>query len=195
MTIDPKLKEAVAEKIQLAKREMKDDPGLKVRLEKQGQKTSLGRDRKCPKNALLILVERKLRKQRVWKALRVDLVTAALWEIIRDFERKQAVIDSTATISAAKEKQLALFPGFEHLPTRIRTGNNFLQFHQVTVDKFLAYEKVYRRREQQNHDTAQELRRLAVLLEPLADVAGLTVAAAYEQATFQKQAAPLRVVK
>jgi hypothetical protein len=179
--VDAELKAVLIEKIELSQAELKDQPGLKVKLEKRGQKMSLQGDKKCPPNALLILVERKIRKQRIWKKAESQLARIALADFVHTFERKQTAASSKVELSAARERQLALFPGFESLPTRIRKGNNFLKFTDAPIPEFLAYEAAYQARAQRNQKTAEELRRLAIAVESYAET-DLTLAAAFERA-------------
>jgi hypothetical protein len=95
--------------------------------------------------------------------------------------RKEKGAVSKVELSATRERQLALFPGFESLPTRIRKGNNFLKFPDAPVPEFLAYEAAYQARAQRNQKTADELHRLAIAVESYAET-DLTLAAAFERA-------------
>jgi hypothetical protein len=191
--MDAKLKDSISGKIRLARKELEDDPGLKVKLEKYGQKLSLSGDRKCPQNALQILVERKLRKQRIWKELRIELVSAGLAGFIREFEHKESAAAAKIEISAARAKQLLLFPDFPNLPTRIRKGRNFQQFPEVQVPQFLEYAGKYQTRAQRDQQTAEELQRLALAVAPYKE-AGLTVAEAFERAQAEAKASAVVVM-
>jgi hypothetical protein len=192
--VEAKLKELLIEKIKLSQKELADDPGLKVKLEKPGQKTSLSVDKKCPPNALLVLVERKVRKQRIWKAAKYELVRIALSAFVADILRKQAVDASKVELSAARERQLALFPGFESLPTRIRSGNTFLKFPETSVPQFLTYADKYLQRSQRDQKTADELRKLAEMVRPYAELE-MSMEKAFERAQIEQRPAGLAVVK
>jgi hypothetical protein len=187
MTMDQKLKEALIKKIKLAQKDLADDPKLKVKLESKGRLTSLGGDVQRPKNALLVLVRKKLLKERLWEPVEAELAQMALADFVRDFERKQTADVSKVELSAARERQLSLFPGFESLPTRIRSGKNFLKFPETTVPQFLVYATKYEQRSQRDQKTADELRRLAKMVEPFAELE-LTMASAFERAQWQSPA-------
>ena len=190
MTMDQKLKEALIKKIELAQKDLAHDPILKVKLESKGRSTSLGVDVERPKNALLVLVRKKLLKERMWEPVQAELARIALADFVKDFQLKQAASTSKIEISAARERQLSLFPGFESLPTRIRKGNNYLKFPDAPVPDFLAYAAKYEQRSQRDQKTADELRRLAKAVEPYAEME-LTLAAAFDRA---KQNSADRVV-
>lgn len=179
----PKLKELLIKKITLAQKDLADDPELKAKLEGKGRLTSLREDAQRPENALLLLVRKKLLKGRLWESVKTELAQIALTEFIRDFDRKQTAV-SKVELSAARERQLVLFPGFESLPTRIRRGNNFLKFPETSVPQFLEYAAKYEERSQRDQKTADELRRMARAVEPYAKT-DLTMEVAFERARVE----------
>jgi hypothetical protein len=179
--MDAKLKEALIKKIELAQKDLADGPRLKGKLEGEGRLTSLGGDAQRPKNALLVLVRKKLLKERLWNAVEAELAQIALADFVKDFQRKQASAGFKVQMSADRERQLSLFPGFRSLPTRIRKGRGFLKFPEVPVPELLDYAAKYNHRAQRDQKTADELRRLAEKVQPYADM-GLSVAEAFQRA-------------
>jgi hypothetical protein len=167
--LDGELREKLIAKIELAQAEMKGRRGVKAPLEDQGQKTSLPTGEKRPNNALFVRVRRKLQKERLWKRIQTALAKIAFDGIVRDVTRKQGAAAVKAALSAARERQLELFPGFENLPVRVRAGREFIQFGALAVPQFLEYERKYQARAQRNHETADELHRLAVAVAPFAE--------------------------
>lgn len=165
--------------------------GVKVTLEAMVRKTQLP----VAKNARILApqdVRRRLMNARLWQPATESICIEWITELLIGILRKQKLAASKVELSAARAKQLELFPGYETLPTRIRTGRNFIVFSNLPVPQFLNYAAKYEKRAQRNQQTAEELRRLATTVEPFAESA-LTVSAAFERA--QMQPAALQLIK
>ena len=177
--MEPKTKEKLT-KIAIATLRNLKVGRYKVTLEMLVRKTQLP----VAKNARILAAQdmrRRVQNARLWQETSEEMALEWMADFMTDIQRKQNADASKVELSAARERQLSLFPGFESLPTRIRKGSNYLKFPDAPVPDFLAYATKYEKRSQRDHRTADELRRLAKAVEPYAEM-DLTVAAAFERA-------------
>ena len=158
--MDANLKAALIEKIKAAQEDLKDPREVKAVLEERARLTR----KTCAPNAqktLYLEVRRRLIDRRRWTRIHEDLAQQGFAVFVHNLERTQREEATSVQVTAARAQQLALFPGFENLPTRIRSGSNFVKLAETSVSQFLAYEHAYQMRAARNHQTAEELHRLA----------------------------------
>ena len=159
--MDEKLKAAIIEKIQAAQEELSRPRGVQGLLQEQGPEWSLERGRKGPKKRLFDLVHKKLRKIRLWQAAHNGLAEEGLDLLVRRLEKTQREKAAKVEISAARAQQLDLFPGLEHLPTRIRIGPSYIVFVGLNLAQFLNYEGEYQAKTAKDQRRAAELHEIA----------------------------------
>lgn len=164
--MEPSLKEALLEKLRLALDEFRRGE-LKVSLEKQERKTSLSRDEKRPYKLLFLAVEKKLLKTRQWREIQAAMAFESFQRIAKQFERDENA-SRDAELSAARERQMELFPGFENLPVRVKKGSKFANLSDLTVGEFQAYVGRYFIRVARSRRVGDELMRLAEITRPIA---------------------------
>lgn len=139
-------------------------------------------------------VRRRLAKQRIWKDLADTVGEQWVSSLLVTLDRKATAAIREAELSEAKRLQGELFPGFEALPTKIKSGRNFLKFPEATVAQFLDYAAKYEKRAQKDQQAADEIRHLAEKVKPFAEIApDITVADAFSRAKFNEP--KLAVVK
>jgi hypothetical protein len=166
--MEAKLNDALIDKIQIAQDELRSTRAVKASLDNQGRKASGVRDGKRPVNPLYSKVQKKLRKARLWKAIQAELARDGFESFLRKLEGRQGSEAAKKEVNAVRERQLELFPGFESLPVRIRSGSGYVKFPDTSVSQFLAYEAKYQARAVRNHRTAGELRQIAERVQPFA---------------------------
>jgi hypothetical protein len=178
--MDPELKRALIEKIRIAENDLKTPSIVKELLQKRGPRTSLVGDPKGPYNVLAEMVHKKLRKARVWEAVRDEMWRYAFDVFYRNLRRQTAV----ESISTARAEQLSLFPGFECLPTRVKIGNRWVKFARLKIPPFLEYVKQAQQEAVRSRRRADELEALAEDVRPFA-LTDLDLAQAFEKARQQ----------
>jgi len=181
--MDAKLKDALIDKIHIAQDELKSPRAVKALLED----LRVQRAEKCAPNAQKMLyseVRRKLVDRRLWTPIHEGLAQQGFAAFVRKLAKIDGAEAATKEFSAARERQLALFPGFEALPTRIRSGPGYLNFPETTVSQFLAYESKYQARATRDNRTAEELHRLAETVRPFAEQ-DFSVAQAFARASAE----------
>jgi hypothetical protein len=177
--MDTELKDKLTKMAEAVIRSM-EKRGLKVTLQVMVRQTQLP----VARNARILAprqMRRRLVNARLWTECEREIYNEWMAGFFADILRKQNAATAKVELSAARARQLELFPGFETLPTRIRSGSTFVKFPDIPVPQFLAYAIRYQKRSQQNQETAAELRRLATAVEPFA-ISDLTLAAAFERA-------------
>ena len=138
-------------------------------------------------------MRRRMVNARIWEPAVEEMCRDWMARFLTDILRKEKCATSKVELSAARRRQLSLFPGFESLPTRIRKGNNYLKFPDAPVSVLLAYTASYLQRAQFGQKIAAELIKLAATVKPYADT-DLTVAQAFERAQWEAQPSILTVV-
>ncbi len=180
--MDAELKQALIDKIKSAEKDLRSPRVVKALLENHARKTRVGARENHANNPLYEMVGKRFRDRSRWKIIRDALAEYGF----ESFRRKMKRMATAEQNSAARGRQLGLFPGFESLPTRIRSGSKYVSFSETSVPQFLAYEKQYQERAAKSRRTADELHELAEQVRPFAGD-GLPLAEAFDRA--RKQAA------
>jgi len=184
--MDAKLKAALIGKIHIAQEELKSPRAVKALLEDRVRSTHLNGDVERPQNALYMRAQKKLLKERLWGPIRDALAEDGFAAFLRNLQRLERATEGKTEITAARQRQLALFPGFESLPVRIRKGPGFVRFSETSVAEFIDYERRYQVRLSRNGRTAEELHRLAGKVRPFAQTEPeLALAEAFGRAQAQ----------
>src|ERR1035437_4761306 len=189
--MEPKLKEKLTKIAVATLRNLKVGK-VKVTLEMMARLTQLP----VASNARILApkdMRRRMVNARIWEPAVEEICREWMADFMAATLRKEKAASSKVEISAARERQLALFPGFERLPTRFRSGKSYLKFPDAPVSEFISYAESYSRRAQRDQATAVELMSLALRVEPFAD-GDLTVAQAFERAQWHSQPSTLAVV-
>jgi hypothetical protein len=157
--------------------------GLKVTREMFARKTRFS-GRKNPQLSATSDLRRRLLDRSLWKRSEEQMCNDWMLDLFKELVAAREAAASKVELSAARQRQLELFPGFETLPTRIRTGKSYLRFPELPVAQFLDYEKKYQARAVRDQRKADELRRLAEKVRPYAEME-FTMAAAFERSQFE----------
>lgn len=191
--MNAELQSALIDKLKLALEEFRAGK-LKVSLEDQVRKTHLKGDEKRTHKLLFLAVQKKLLKTRQWKDIQAALAFEAFQKILRAFLREQAANAKSRKVTAAKERQLEMFPGYENLPVRVRQGKVFVELPQLTVGEFQSYVGRYLGRVAKTRRVADDLERLAEFVRPIAErTPTISLADAFERQSRKIAVLPARV--
>jgi hypothetical protein len=161
------------------------DPDLKAKLTeavksflaRDGVQVSLEVDTFQTYPDFYAFLRKRMINLRKWEPLEAALARERIDQILGD------AISKSQRAEALDPRQLPLFPGFEHLPRRIRAGRSSLLFERATVAQFLSFKERYEKRSERDQQIVQEMRRLATALERFAvENPELSVAAALQRA-------------
>ena len=121
--MEAELKQALIDKIKLAQDDVQNPSIVKAILQEWCEK----RTSRSTQNALNVLydeVQKKLLKARLWKQIQAELARESFERFLKQLLIQQKAEAAGAIVSAARERQLSLFPGFESLPVRVRASYN-----------------------------------------------------------------------
>jgi hypothetical protein len=99
---------------------------------------------------------RKMKNANLWEPVLELLASDRFDELLtRAFQRRQR---------AATDEAQFTFPGFEHLPRRIRVSRSSIELERVTVGQLLTFAGRYEKRVKRNDAMGAELTRLAAII-------------------------------
>ena len=164
--MEAELKQALIDKIKLAQDDVQNPSIVKAILQEWCEKLTS----RSTQNALNVLydeVQKKLLNARLWKQIQAELARESFERFLKQLLIQQKAEAAGAIVSAARERQLSLFPGFESLPVRVRAGKKYVNLPDLTVSQFVSYAGKYLAKIAHNRRTAEDLERLVEIVQPL----------------------------
>jgi hypothetical protein len=157
--VDAKLREQLTKFAETTLRNLTVD-GAKVTLEMMVRKTQLP----VAKNARILApmdFRRRLINARLWQPSTEEICSDWATDLLIGILRKEREAAGKVELTAARERQLSLFPGFETLPSRIRVGPKYIVFAGLNLAQFLNYEGEYQAKAAKDQRRAAELHKIA----------------------------------